>query len=244
MTSLEKFTPIEAGKSASERVADRLTGLIASGNIAPGDRLPSENELARALGVSRPVVREALRGLAMMGIVETKQGGRCYVTDLAPGRLMAPLSFALSLADYPLAGMFRARDVIDSGLCADAARNASLEQVRSLQDFVQAGYNLVDDPVGFRVMDAEFHATVAAAADNDFLATVSRALYSLAIEQRRLASAQSGVLTQSAADHAAIVVAIARRDPDAAAAAMRQHVAHIRDSTLAVMPMPVLDPAR
>lgn len=235
MSTLDKLTPIDQRPSASERVAERLVSLISSGNIAPGDKLPSENELSKALQVSRPVVREALRGLAMMGIVASRQGGGCYVTDLTPQRLMAPLSFALSLQDYNIDSLFRAREVIDTGIAADAARNATAEQVTTLKELVEAGYKLVDDPIGFRVMDAEFHALVATAANNDFLEKVCSSLYSLAIEQRRKASGKPGVLQRSAADHAEIVAAIEAKDPNAASAAMGRHVENIRKSTLAVM---------
>lgn len=235
MSTLDKLTPIDQRPSASERVAERLVSLISSGNIAPGDKLPSENELSKALQVSRPVVREALRGLAMMGIVASRQGGGCYVTDLTPQRLMAPLSFALSLQDYNIDSLFRAREVIDTGIAADAARNATAAQVTMLKELVEAGYKLVDDPIGFRVMDAEFHALVATAANNDFLEKVCSSLYSLAIEQRRKASGKPGVLQRSAADHAEIVAAIEAKDPDAASAAMGRHVENIRKSTLAVM---------
>lgn len=235
MNPLDQLKPIDSRPSASERVAERLTTLISSGNIGPGDKLPSENQLSKALQVSRPVVREALRGLAMMGIVESRQGGGCYVTDLKPNRLMAPLSFVVSLQDYPLESLFRARSVIDPGLAAEAARNARPDQIAKLQDLVAAGFKLVDDPIGFRVMDAEFHELVGEAAANDFLDRVSRSLYSLAIDLRRRASAVPGVLERSAADHAAIAVCIADRDAEGAAAAMARHVENIRTSTLAVM---------
>jgi GntR family transcriptional regulator, transcriptional repressor for pyruvate dehydrogenase complex len=233
--AVAQLQPIDGRTSASERVAERLMSLIASGNLAPGDKLPSENELSKALHVSRPVLREALRGMAMMGIVQSKQGGRCYVTDLSPNRLMAPLSYALSLQDYSLDSLFRAREVIDPGLAADAARNADSAQIALLREMVDAGYKLVDDPIGFRVMDAEFHELIGAAARSDFLDRVSRSLYSLAIDQRRKASAQPGVLQRSAADHEAITEAIAGHDPQAAAAAMAVHVANIRETTFAVM---------
>jgi GntR family transcriptional regulator, transcriptional repressor for pyruvate dehydrogenase complex len=235
MSTLEKLTPIDQRPSASARVAERLTSLISSGNIAPGDKLPSENELAKALQVSRPVVREALRGLSMMGIVESKQGGGCYVTDLKLNRLMAPLSFVLSLQDYDIESLFRARMVIDTGVAADAARNATIEQVRLLQDLVDAGFKLVKDPVGFRVMDAEFHGLIGSAAKNDFLEKVSNSLYGLAIEQRRKATTKADVLKRSAADHELIVKAIASHDPDLASAAMAAHVENIRKSTMAVI---------
>lgn len=233
MSALDNIEPLDHKPSASERVAERLISLISSGNLAPQDKLPSENELAKALQVSRPVVREALRGLVMMGIVETKRGGGCYVTDLKPNRLMAPLSFVLSLQDYGLESLFRARDVIDGGIAADAARFATDEQLAKLKDLVTAGYKLVDDPVGFRVMDDEFHELIREAARNDFLTRVSDALYNLALELRRKASSMPGVLEQSARDHEAIARAIVARDPLAAETAMCEHVGHIKQTTLA-----------
>ena len=154
MNPLDKLVPIDQRPSASERVAERLMSLIGSGNIAPGDKLPSENELAKALHVSRPVVREALRGLAMMGIVESRQGGGNYVTDLKPNRLMAPLSFVLSLQDYSLESLFRAREVIDTGLAAEAARKVTSEQLDRFAELVELGYRTVDDPVAFRRADS------------------------------------------------------------------------------------------
>jgi GntR family transcriptional repressor for pyruvate dehydrogenase complex len=235
MNPLDQLKPLDSRPTASERVAERLTSLIASGNLAPGDKLPSENELSKALQVSRPVVREALRGLSMMGIVETRQGGGAYVTDLRPNRLMAPLSFVLSLQDYSIESLFRARAVIDTGLAAEAARNATDDELGRLADLVETGNKLASDPIGFRVMDAEFHELIGAAARNDFLDRVARSLYELAIEQRRKASLQPGVLERSAADHAEIVAALMRHDPAAAAAAMGRHVENIRRTTLAVM---------
>jgi len=244
MDPLDQLRPIDGKPSASERVAERLMALIASGNIAPGDKLPSENELSKALHVSRPVVREALRGMAMMGIVEGRQGGGNFVTDLTPNRLMAPLSFALSLQDYSLDNLFRAREIIDTGIAADAAKNATPEQIALLQELVDTGYKLTGDPLGFRVMDAEFHELIGAASGNDFLDRVSRSLYGLAIEQRRKASLQPGVVERSAADHEAIVAAIAARDSEAAAAAMAVHVENIRVTTLDVMDRPIPFPKR
>ena len=225
------FAPIEPARSSSERIGEQLRALIASGTIAPGEKLPSENELARAMQVSRPVVREALRGLAMMGIVESRQGGGCFVTDLTPSRLMEPLSFYLQLRDYSLDELFRARTLIDSGIAADAARNATPGQRARLGEMARHGLDLVDDPVGFRVLDAQFHGLISEASGNGFLLSVSQALYSLAIDLRRRASEMPGVLTQSAADHVAIAQAIAAGDAEAAGRAMSDHVGHIRATT-------------
>lgn len=235
MSPLDKLQPIDATPSASEKVAERLMGLIASGNIQPGDKLPSENQLSKALHVSRPVVREALRGLTMMGVVQSRQGGGSYVTDLKPNRLMAPLSFVLSLQDYSLESLFTARTVIDGGLAREAARYVTPAQIERFVELVEIAYRTVDDPVAFRLADVEFHELVGTASNNAFLDRVSRSLYSLAIDQRRKASETPGVLDQSAKDHDAIVKAIAAHDSDAAEAVMAAHVEHIRKTTLDVL---------
>lgn len=225
------FAPLPQQKSASERVGDRLRDLIASGNLAAGEKLPSENELARALQVSRPVVREALRGLSMMGIVESRQGGGCHVTDLSASRLMSPLSFYLQLRDHSMEELFRARSLIDSGLAADAARSADEDGKAQLMEMARIGHDLAADPVMFRVMDAQFHRLIGELAANSFLQSVSQALYSLAIDLRRQASHMPGVTAQSAHDHQAIAQAIAAGDQGGAARAMLVHVDHIRLTT-------------
>ena len=157
MGPLDKIRPIDVTPSASQKVAERLTSLIASGNIAPGDKLPSENQLSKALHVSRPVVREALRGLTMMGVVESKQGGGSYVTDLDLNRLMAPLSFVMSLQEYSLESLFTARTVIDGGLAGEAARNVTPAQLERFAELVELAYRTVADPIAFRLADVEFH---------------------------------------------------------------------------------------
>lgn len=235
MNPLDKLQPLDSRPSASELVAERLLSLLATGNIVAGDKLPSENELSRAFQVSRAVVREALRGLTLLGVVESHQGGGSYITDLKPNRLLAPLSFVLSLSDYSLESLFSARQVIDCGLAAEAATNATPDQITRMAELVELGMSLRADPVGFRLADAEFHELIGSMANNAFLDRVSRSLYGLAIEQRRRASEVPGVTDQSAEDHRAILAAISARDRAGAETAMRAHVEHIRVSTLALL---------
>ena len=232
-SALASLLPLDQPRTASDRVGRRLRDLISSGNLAPGEKLPSENELARALQVSRPVVREALRGLAMMGIVESRQGGGAYVTDLTARRLMEPLDFYLRLRDHSTEELFHARALIDRGLAEDAARHADATQRARLSEMARLGHELARDPTGFRVMDAEFHGLIGEAAGNGFLSAVSQAFYSLGIDLRRRASAMPGVLARSARDHDAIAQAIAAGDAAASGRAMEAHVGHIRATTLA-----------
>ena len=144
---------------------------------------------------------------------------------------MEPFSFYLSLESATLDEIFRARAVIDTALAADATRRADAEQLRRLTQMAELGPGLAGDPIGFRVMDAEFHDLIAEAAQNAFLRRMSQSLYELAIDLRREASRTEGVLAQSARDHQAIAAAIAGGDADSAGIAMASHVEHIRQTT-------------
>ena len=78
-------------------VVNRILELVRSGNLRPGDRLPPERELITIFGIGRPGLRESLRSLATLGVIETRHGGGAYITDLDAKRLLAPLDFVLSL---------------------------------------------------------------------------------------------------------------------------------------------------
>ena len=113
----------------------------------------------------------------------------------------------MSLQEYSRKACSTARTVIDGGLAGEAARNVTAAQLATFRRTGRARLRTVADPVAFRLADVEFHELIGTAASNAFLDRVSRALYSLAIEQRRMASQTPGVIDQSARDHDAIVKA-------------------------------------
>lgn len=235
MEKLGQIAPLQRSPAAAERVANQLLELVRSGNLKAGDVLPSENDLAGALQVSRPVVREALRGLAILGVVESRQGGRCYVTDLQVSRLLAPLQFVMSLDESNVNALYEARLIIEVGLIKLGASIVSDATLARLREMVETGHSLVKDPVGFRVLDLEFHETIMKIAGNPFMEVVARGLYELGMEYRRVASETPGVLERSAAEHQAIVEALATRNPEAAAEAMRAHLSSINRTTFEAM---------
>lgn len=228
--SLKNLKPLER-KPAAEMVVEKLLELIHAGNIKAGDTLPTENELAAALHVSRPVVREALRGLQILGVVESRQGGRCSVTDLKPARLAAPLQMIIGVDETNLEQLFEARVVVEGQLLELGAGRATDAAIEHLEYMVREGYRLVQDPVAFRVLDLEFHQTLTGLAGNAFLDRVSQSLYHIGSEFRRVASETPGVLERSAAEHDAIVKAVRLRDAATAAEAMRTHVRSIQRTT-------------
>jgi GntR family transcriptional repressor for pyruvate dehydrogenase complex len=185
--------------------------------------------------VSRPVVREALRGLSILGVVESRQGGRCYVTDLSPARLVAPLQMVIAIDETNVDDLYQARVVVEGELVRLGTPSASETDLDKLSELVVTGYSLASDPVGFRVMDHEFHSSLWRLAGNPFLERAALSLYELGIEYRRVAAETPGVIERSAIEHEAIVAALRRRDADAAVAAVRAHLTSISQTTFAAM---------
>jgi len=218
-------------QSAAERVVTQLIDQIRSGNIQAGDKLPTETEIARAFQVSRPIVREALRSLAILGIVESRQGGRCFVTDLTVTRLMAPLKFVVSLDEASVDSLHHARLLIETGIISRVATQMTDKTLARLEEMVEAGFALTGDPIGFRLLDQEFHRTINHLGGNPFLEVVAQSLYELGMEYRRVATETPGVIERSAAEHRAIVEALKTGQPEAAAAAMCAHLMSIHETT-------------
>ncbi|HTJ57458.1 MAG TPA: FadR/GntR family transcriptional regulator [Devosiaceae bacterium] len=219
-------------RSISEQVASRILGMIKSGNLKSGDRLPTEQQMSIALGISRPPLREALKALTLMGVLESRQGGRYTVTDLSPSRLVAPFNVMLSIQDYDVKIHYEARLVVELALMRFCGDRASDKHRARILDLAHDGESVTDDPVAFRLNDAEFHQAIYVGAGNVLLATVAQGLYDIALDLRRIASSLPGVMQHSVADHIRIADALVARDTDGAVEAYRQHLEHVRETTI------------
>lgn len=219
-------------RSISEQVANRIMAMIKSGNLRPGDRLPTEAQMAIAFGISRPPLREALKALTMMRILESRQGGRYTVSELSPSRLIAPFSSILASADYDVDEHFEARAPVDLELVRLCTRRASREARQRILKLAVDGRAFFADPVAFRLLDIEFHQSLYAGAGNRLLAALAAALYDMGLDLRRSASAMPGVIETSVRQHCAVAEAIVAGDGQAAVDAYRRHLEHVRDTTV------------
>jgi GntR family transcriptional repressor for pyruvate dehydrogenase complex len=222
-------------RSISEQVANRIMAMIKSGNLKSGDRLPTEAQMGIAFGISRPPLREALKALTLMGVLESRQGGRYTVTDLSPSRLVAPFNVMLSIADYDVHEHFEARAVVDLELVRLCTIRATPEQRQRIMQHAVDGHAFLTDPVAFRLLDIEFHQSLNDAADNRLLSALAQGLYDIGLDVRRVASAVPGNIDRSVAQHIVVAEAVMANDPDAAVAAYRQHLEHVRDTTIEAM---------
>lgn len=232
--SAEDFAPVER-PSLAELVAKKILDMVRSGNLKPGEQLPPERELALMLQVSRPSVREALRGLQILGVLRMRQGGGIFVTQLEASDLLAPLQFFISLTPQNIDALYQARLLIDSEIARLAAVNLTDEDIARLRSMSILQKNLVADPIGFRVSDLEFHHTLIDACQNPFLERMAKSLFVLGMEYRRISTESQAVLSRSVSDHRVIVEALETRDPEAAAKAVARHLESVYVSTRAAM---------
>ncbi|WDR06709.1 FadR/GntR family transcriptional regulator [Devosia rhodophyticola] len=218
-------------QSISEQVANRIMAMIKSGNLKSGDRLPTEAQMGIAFAISRPPLREALKALVLMGVLESRQGGRYTVTDLSPSRLIAPFNVMLSVADYDVDEHFEARAVVDLELVRLCAERATPEVRNRILRLARDGRAFHHDPVAFRLMDIEFHQSINKGARNGLLSALAQGLYDVALDVRREASTVPGVIEKSVEQHCAVADAIMAGNSAAAVEAYRIHLEHVRDTT-------------
>lgn len=213
--------------SISEDIVENLLSLIRERELRPGDKLPPERELAAMMQVSRPSLREALRALAIMNVIEIRQGDGTYVTSLEPNLLMAHLDFVFALTDTAFLELFEARRILEPGLVAMAAARITDEEIAELEQCLARSQEVVDDYEAFAAADLEMHELIAKAARNSILERCMAGVSALGRVSRRRTVALPGVTLQSLQDHRAIVSALKARDPLAARQAMLDHLRNV-----------------
>lgn len=229
-------TPITAQaargrESRGDQVVNRILDLVRSGNLRRGDRLPPERELIDIFSIGRPGLREALRSLATLGIIESRHGGGAYITDLDARRLLAPLDLVLSLTPSTLADSTECRLLIECEAVRRASARIGDADIVELEEMIRAHAKIQDDVVGFRILDSRFHGKIYALAENAVLARIAEALYNIGLDARRQVMGQPGQIEKSTSDHVVIFEALKSRDPQAAVDAMKVHLQHIAQTT-------------
>src|SRR5882672_9248595 len=115
-----------------EQVAEQIRRMISDGALKPGDLLPPERELVEKLGVGRSSIRDAVRTLEVMGILEPRQGHGTVVRDLSADALVVPLSLVLTRKRELVTELLDVRRMIEPGLAARAAKNATAEELEHM----------------------------------------------------------------------------------------------------------------
>lgn len=222
-----KFSPLVKQQNVAEVISNQILDLLRNKELQPGDKLPPERELAEMLGTSRPSLREALRALSIMKIIEVRQGDGTYVTSLRPEDLVEHLDFIFRLDDSTMMKLFEARKVVEVGNVALAAQRITDEELDALEDCLHRSEKFVDDPEEFLQVDTELHEIITLASRNPMLTRFMLSVSSLVSASRQKTGRVTGITQQTATDHRKIVAALKARDPQAASAAMLHHLEHV-----------------
>jgi GntR family transcriptional regulator, transcriptional repressor for pyruvate dehydrogenase complex len=233
-TPLEDF-PTIARRSVTMDTAALIKDMITDGRLGPGARLPSERTLSEALGVSRPSVREAIRSLVAMHILEARHGSGTFVSSLSLDELLRPLQFAVTLADSGIRDLFDVRMLIEPGAAALAAERASDEELEEIaRGAVEStAPELDEDQRG--AADIDWHDLIVRCSHNGLLINVAQSISLLSVESRAITVRVPGVLDQAVHDHHRIADAIGARDRVAAQTAMHDHLEGVRVSLFAAL---------
>ncbi|WP_125776614.1 FadR/GntR family transcriptional regulator [Antribacter gilvus] len=203
----------------------KIRDMIVSGELKPGQRLPPEKELSDALGLSRSSLREAVKALELIRVLDVRRGDGTYVTTLEPDLLLEAVSFVVDLhQDASLLELFEARRLLEPQAAGLAAVRMSEEDLRALRGIVDdVGEDTAIDALVAH--DLAFHARITAACGNSYLRGMIDALSSRTVRARIWRGlTESGSVQRTLDEHHAIVDALEQRDPDLVRALVTVHV--------------------
>ncbi|WP_433218161.1 FadR/GntR family transcriptional regulator [Dactylosporangium sp. CS-047395] len=214
----------------TDEAIDKIKGMITSGELGPGDRLPKEADLAERLGLSRNSLREAVKALSMIRVLDVRQGDGTYVTSLEPDLLLDALSFVVDFhRDDTVLQFLEVRRIMEPAATALATARMSDDDVVKLQSVLD---ELGDDPTieALVANDLDFHRHIAAGSGNAVLCSLIEGLSGPTTRARIWRGlTQEGAAARTREQHQAIVDAIAARQPELARSWATVHVAGVEE---------------
>ena len=188
-----------------DRVVTDVQDLIIQGKLAVGAKLPPERELAELLGVSRTVIREAVRILVTKGLLESKHGIGTMVRQVTRDQLVEPLGWLLQRNGVTLDDLHEVRTILEVEIAGQSAKRATAEDIARLEQLLEHAFTVRTNPAAFAASDAEFHQVLAAILHNSMLTVLLDSIRTLMAEIRLKVSRYSEFDTIVLADHNAIL---------------------------------------
>jgi GntR family transcriptional regulator, transcriptional repressor for pyruvate dehydrogenase complex len=212
----------------TDEAIEKIKQMIISGRVRPGEKLPREADLAAELGLSRNSLREAVKALSLINVLDVRQGDGTYATSLAPSLLLEALSFIVDFhRDDSVLEFLEVRRILEPAATALAASRMLAEEKKALGEVLDAV--TADSPVDdFIATDLEFHRRIAVGAGNSVLASLVDNM-SLPTARARVwrAMTEPRALERTLAEHRAIYQAIVLGDADLARSWATVHITGI-----------------
>ena len=219
---------VELGPIKSTRIYEEIVRqvkqLIAEGRFKSGDRLPPERELAEKFVVSRTSVREALRALESLGLIDIRPGEGTFVREVSIDALVGPLALVMTSQREAIGELFEARRVLEPAIAALAARRATGDELAEMERILDAQAKEVGEGRTGVAQDTALHSAIAHSAHNRAITRIVGALMDLLALSREESLHTPGRPSRSHEDHRRILSAIKRRDETGAQQAMLDHL--------------------
>ncbi|MFG2891662.1 FadR/GntR family transcriptional regulator [Streptomyces sp. NPDC048248] len=214
--------------AVTDEAIEKIKGMIVSGALRPGDRLPKESELAAELGLSRNSLREAVRALSLIRILDVRQGDGTYVTSLDPKLLLEAMNFVVDFhRDDTVLEFLAVRRILEPAATAMAAGRIGTAELDALEDQLDAlgPQPAVEDLIAG---DLEFHRRIVSASGNSVLCSLLEGLSGPTTRARIWRGlTQKDAVTRTLTEHRAIVAALRDRDAEAARSWATVHIASV-----------------
>jgi len=214
--------------AVTDEAIEKIKAMIVSGELAPGDRLPPEKELSERLGLSRNSMREAVKALEVIRVLDVRRGDGTYVTSLDPSLLLEATSFVMDMHDdASLLEIFQVRRILEAHATGAAAQRAGDEDIAR----IEAELLTVDEDTDIETLvehDLRFHGAIVALGGNHYLASLVESLTSHTVRARVWRGlTEAGSVERTLREHAAIAEAIATHDVELATSLATAHVAGV-----------------
>jgi GntR family transcriptional repressor for pyruvate dehydrogenase complex len=207
-----------------EEIVRQVKQMISEGRLKSGDRLPPERDLAEKFVVSRTSVREALRVLESLGLIEIRPGEGTFIREMSVESLIEPLALVMASQREAIGELFEARRVLEPAIAALAAGRATPEEIHEMERILEDQAKEIAAGKTGLAQDAAFHAAIGTAAHNRAITRIAHAVMDLLTQSREESLNTPGRPTRSHQDHRRILQAIARRNGSAARQAMLDHL--------------------
>lgn len=217
----------ESGQRMSDRIVLDYLRAIGDGVLEPGAALPAESAMSATYGVSRSVVREAVRTLAAKGFVVASQGSSSVVAQRTSWSVLDPDFLAVNSGEEFFDYLQEAREILEPSIIAVAVRRIDDEGLIELEELHHA-FEQASGPQDHAERDIAFHAAIAEATDNPVLVSLHALVSGLGYRTRTRSAGLPGGIARAAFWHGEILAALRKRDADAAESAMRLHLRQVR----------------
>lgn len=216
-----------------EQVANLVEDLVDTGKLQVGDRLPPERELAERLGVARGVVREAVKVLAVKGLVTVEPGRGTFVADLNADSVSEHIDRLFRTGKLRHGDLNEFRTHLEIEVAGLAAQRAAPDNLAEMEQAIQFMDTNIDEPEAYIAADLAFHLALAKATQNRMFPLLVEVIVDILQESRRMIFRVPGAAERGQAWHRLILESVTRGDAATSRESMRMHMAQVAEDAAA-----------